>query len=324
MRSIVNCGTTALALAVALLSPAVSRAESTPFLMVAQQHYAEKDGKRGVILHATADVSELAGKQCALIVHFYDRDNKPLPALKKEFSNSKGGAAVRATLAPKDDDTKATVELFVPYEALSAGRDPQELRIVSDIWDNDAGAYTAAQPYRADFSFDPAPDSSAVEAAAGQFEQQRDRIGREWLRHHRHHRHGHHRHRHHGHHGNHGHGHRPHPPVRHDPKHRPHGAGHTPREGSHRPHAPAPGPHGPVHRPQGLPHRPHAPAPRPHGPVHRPHEPGHRPHEPAPRPHGPVHRPGGPVHRPHGPVVRPHGPVVRPPAPSHRPIIRRR
>src|SRR5690349_5688741 len=59
MRQVVNCGGAALVLAAALLSPADSRASTAPFLMVAQQHHAVKDGKKGVIFHVTADVSDL-------------------------------------------------------------------------------------------------------------------------------------------------------------------------------------------------------------------------------------------------------------------------
>jgi hypothetical protein len=157
--------------------------------MVAQQHHTEKGGKKGVTFHVTADVSALRGKPCTAIVHVLDGDGQPLRALRKEFSNSKGGAAVRASFTPKEEDVKLTTELFMPYDAIAAEQEAQTMRIASDIWSDDEGRYVAAQPFRAELPFNPGAGQEDVQAAAGGFERERDHVRREWKRHH-HRRHG--------------------------------------------------------------------------------------------------------------------------------------
>jgi hypothetical protein len=299
MRQVFHCGTPALVLAAALLTPDTSRADSVPFLQVAQQHHAEQDGEKGVIFHVTGDFSALRGKPCTVVIHILDRDGQPIRAIREEYSSGAGTAAVRASFTPEEDDAGVTTEVFMPYGALAAGAGEQDLQIRSNVWDDTQGSYVATRAFRADMQFDAAPSQDEASAAQERFERDRDRIGREWHRHHRHH-HRHHHHRHPRHH-----------------RHRPHHPHHP-----HHPHPkPKPKPHPHPHpKPKPHPHPHPKPGPKPPTPTPKP-SPGPKP-KPAPhkpvRPTLPPHR-GGSVRPPHG------GGFVRPPQarPTFRPPMRR-
>jgi hypothetical protein len=187
MRSLFPHATSVLVLAAALLNPGLLWADPAPPLMLAQQHHVEKDGKKGVVFHVTTDVSDLQGKPCVVIVHILDRNGNPIEALSKEYSNSRGNAAVRESLTSRADDRGVTVELFMPYDAIAAQPDAQDLRVASDVWNSDEGRYVLPRPYQADLQFDPMANAEAIESANAQFERERDHIRRHWHRHHHHH-----------------------------------------------------------------------------------------------------------------------------------------
>jgi hypothetical protein len=164
------------ALALALMIPGIVRAGSAPFVMVAQQHNVERQQQKGVLFHVTAQVNNLRGRPCTLGVVCFDMAGKNLKALRKEFGDGSGWLLASSPLTPKYDYTQVRAELFLPYDAITAARGMQGIRIVANVWDNTARQWLAATPFKAACWFNPNASKEEAEQAARRFAQERELV----------------------------------------------------------------------------------------------------------------------------------------------------
>jgi hypothetical protein len=164
------------ALTLALMIPGIVRAGSAPFVMVAQQHNVEQQKEKGVLFHVTAQVNNLKGRTCTLAVVCFDTAGKNIKALRKEFGDGSGWLLASSLLTPKYDYTQVRAKLFLPYDAITAARGMQGIRIVANVWDNTARKWLATTPFKAACWFNPNASKEEAEQAARRFAQERELV----------------------------------------------------------------------------------------------------------------------------------------------------